>query len=75
MDVHAMLHSLPKLCIIFMHVRFMNKERVSKKVLNMKVKVICPGRKLRSRREQKVRKDGIWKEGRIWEEKEEEVEL
>jgi hypothetical protein len=53
----------------------MNKERVSKKVLNMKVKVICPGRKLRSRREQKVRKDGIWKEGRIWEEKEEEVEL
>jgi hypothetical protein len=39
-----------------------NKERISKKVLNMKVKGKCP------RGKQQVRKDDRQNEGRTWEE-------
>jgi hypothetical protein len=42
----------------------MNKERIPKKVLNMKVKEICPRGSLISGWEQQVRKRVMQKEGR-----------
>jgi hypothetical protein len=40
----------------------MNEERIPKKILYMKVKGKCPRGRLRSRREQQIRKNVRWKE-------------
>jgi hypothetical protein len=50
----------------------MNKQRITKKVLNMKVKAKHPRERLRSRLEQRIRKYST-NGRRIWEETDEEV--
>jgi hypothetical protein len=51
-----------------------NEERISGKILNLKVKGECARRRLRSEWEQQLRKDVTWKEVRPLEEIEEEME-
>jgi hypothetical protein len=57
--------------LVWAHLRI-NKETIPKKVLNLKVKGKCPRGRLRSTWEQQVRKYITHKEGRSWEETEEQ---
>jgi hypothetical protein len=53
----------------------MDKERIQKKILNMKVGGKHPRQSPRSRWEKQVRKDIRWREGRTWNKTEAEEEV